>query len=226
MNSGARHVLHEALLWGAAAFVALALVYFFDDLNSVFDPNASVAQQEMEAPAEVRGVRERFGGEVRLKADIRGHFIIKGYVNDRRTTFMADTGATLVFLTYENAERLGLTRRLTTPRGSRPDFLVIPPQGSPFFVEVTSPTEDKTKQRAHLKAVCDEACALGLEMVVLGQNGQPIISTAGTPVFIPTDGPIQGLHRIVRVQFGDELAIYESGKAALEKRSADQPSEE
>jgi aspartyl protease family protein len=109
MNSGARHVLHEALTWGTVALGALALFYFFDDLKAVLDPNASIARQEMEAPAEVRGVRESFGGEVRLKADTRGHFIIRGYVNDRRTTFMADTGATLVFLTYEDAEQLGLS---------------------------------------------------------------------------------------------------------------------
>lgn len=109
MSPATKHVLHEALIWGAAALGALALVYFLDDLRTAFDPNASVARQDTEAPAEIRGVRQSFGGEVRLKADARGHFIIKGYVNDRRTTFMADTGATLVFLTYEDAERLGLS---------------------------------------------------------------------------------------------------------------------
>jgi aspartyl protease family protein len=109
MSSVTKHVLHEALIWGAAALGALALVYFFDDLRTALDPNASVARQETEAPAEARGVRQSFGGEVRLKADARGHFVFTAAVNDRPATFMADTGATLVVLTYEDAARLGLS---------------------------------------------------------------------------------------------------------------------
>ncbi len=50
-----------------------------------------------------------FAGEVRLKADARGHFVFTAAVNDRPATFMADTGATLVALTYEDAVRLGLS---------------------------------------------------------------------------------------------------------------------
>lgn len=109
MSSASKHVLHEALLWGAVALAGFARFYFFDDLRSAFGPGSSVAERGTEPPAEIRGVRERFGGEVRLKADTRGHFVIRGFVNDRRATFMADTGATLVFLTYEDAERLGLS---------------------------------------------------------------------------------------------------------------------
>ena len=50
-----------------------------------------------------------FAGEVRLKADDRGHFLFVADVNGRSATFMADTGATLVVLTYEDAARLGLS---------------------------------------------------------------------------------------------------------------------
>jgi clan AA aspartic protease (TIGR02281 family) len=47
--------------------------------------------------------------EVRLKADARGHFVLDAAINDRPTTITADTGATLVVLTYEDAARLGLS---------------------------------------------------------------------------------------------------------------------
>ena len=66
MGSAARHVLHEALLWGAVALGGFALIYFFDDLRVALDPNALIAQREAEAPAEPRGMRQSFGGEVRL----------------------------------------------------------------------------------------------------------------------------------------------------------------
>jgi aspartyl protease family protein len=47
-----------------------------------------------------------FGGKVHLKSEARRRFVFRAYVNDRPATFMADTGATLVVLTYDEAERL------------------------------------------------------------------------------------------------------------------------
>jgi aspartyl protease family protein len=101
-------LLQEALLWGAAAVLAFGLYYFFDDIRASFGPGADTApshppaQQSESKPA-------GFAREVRLKADPRGHFILDASVNDRQATFMADTGATLVVLTYDDAARLGLS---------------------------------------------------------------------------------------------------------------------
>jgi aspartyl protease family protein len=53
---------------------------------------------------------------VRLKADERGHFVLDVSDNDRPATFTADTGATLMVLTYEDAERLGLSSSPASPR--------------------------------------------------------------------------------------------------------------
>ena len=107
MSSAAKHVLHEALLWGAVALSGFGLFYFFDDLRAAFGPGADTARRR-------RAARERdqaagFAREVRLKADPRGHFMFDAAINDRPATFMADTGATLVVLTYEDAARLGLS---------------------------------------------------------------------------------------------------------------------
>jgi aspartyl protease family protein len=46
---------------------------------------------------------------VRLRADERGHFVVEVEVNSRPVTLVADTGATLVVLSFEDAERLGLS---------------------------------------------------------------------------------------------------------------------
>jgi predicted aspartyl protease len=99
MGSAAKHLLHEALLWGAVALGGFALFYFFDDLKAAFAPSNSqapaVAEQSVPEPAPANG----FGGEVRLKADSRGVFQVPAEVNGRPADFMADTGATLVVLT-------------------------------------------------------------------------------------------------------------------------------
>lgn len=108
MSSAAKHVLHEALVWGAVALLGGALLYYFDDIRSALGPGADT----MRPVAARQGSETKsagFGGEVRLKADGRGHFVFEAAINDRPATFMADTGATLVVLTYEDAARLGLS---------------------------------------------------------------------------------------------------------------------
>lgn len=109
MGSAAKHVLHEALLWGAMALAGFALFYFFDDLKAAFAPSNSQAPAVAEQSAPEPATAGSFGGEVRLKADSRGHFQVPAEVNGRPADFMADTGATLVVLTYEDAARLGLS---------------------------------------------------------------------------------------------------------------------
>jgi aspartyl protease family protein len=113
VSSAAKHVLHEALLWGAIALFGFALFYFFDDLKAALGPGAqggpSIAELGARRLAEDGTAHSGFGGEVRLKADPRGHFVLDASVNDRPLTFMADTGATVVVLTYEDAERAGLS---------------------------------------------------------------------------------------------------------------------
>ena len=108
MSSASKHVLHEAALWGAVALTGFGLFYFFDDIRAALGPAADTAtaivarQESATKPAS-------FAREVRLKADPRGHFIFDAAINDRPASFMADTGATLVVLTYEDAARVGLS---------------------------------------------------------------------------------------------------------------------
>jgi aspartyl protease family protein len=107
LRSATKHMLQEVMLWGAAGLAVL--VYFFDDLRATFAPHA----EHMPSITELAGARKDagsgFSGEVRLKADPRGHFVFDAAVDDRPLTFMADTGATIVVLTYEDAKRVGLS---------------------------------------------------------------------------------------------------------------------
>jgi len=108
MGSATKHLLREALLWGAMALAGFALFYFFDDIRSALRPGAETVPSTA-ARQESAKKPPSFAGEVRLKADARGHFVFDAAINDRPATFMADTGATLVVLTYEDAARLGLS---------------------------------------------------------------------------------------------------------------------
>lgn len=110
MRSANRHLLQEAAQWilvGAALFVC---VYFFNDIKSFIVPSEGetpliFASQSRPEPTAKPG----FSGEVRLKADRRGHFVFTGDVDGRPLTFMADTGASIIALTYEDARRAGLS---------------------------------------------------------------------------------------------------------------------
>lgn len=51
------------------------------------------------------------GGDVELKANANGHFETEAEINGRSVDVMVDTGATMVALTWEDAERAGIYLR-------------------------------------------------------------------------------------------------------------------
>lgn len=104
-------MLLEAMQWGALALGIVAFVYFFDDLRAVVRPDGlpSLAEAVRDRPADDGDKGTGFNREVRLRADANGHFVFKAAVNERLANFVADTGATYVVLTYDDAQRLGFS---------------------------------------------------------------------------------------------------------------------
>jgi aspartyl protease family protein len=104
-------MLLEAMQWGALALGIVAFIYFFDDLRAVVRPDGlpSLAEAMRDRPADGGEKGTGFDREVRLRADANGHFVFKAAVNERLANFVADTGATYVVLTYDDAQRLGLS---------------------------------------------------------------------------------------------------------------------
>ena len=104
-------MLIEAMQWGALALGIVAFIYFFDDLRAVFRPDGlpTLAEAMRDRPADSGEKGAGFNREVRLRADANGHFVFKAAVNERLANFVADTGATYVVLTYDDAQRLGLS---------------------------------------------------------------------------------------------------------------------
>lgn len=75
------------------------------------------------------GVSSR-GTRIVLTADTGGHFYAQGAINGRSVNFMVDTGATVVSMSVQDAERIGLNYkagrpvRMSTANGIAPGYLV------------------------------------------------------------------------------------------------------
>lgn len=112
MRSANKHLLQEAAQWVVVAAALLACVYFFQDIKNALLPGDGETRNLLATEAKPeKTATPAFSGEVRLKADRRGHFVFPGKVDGRPVTFMADTGASIVALTYEDARRVGLAPR-------------------------------------------------------------------------------------------------------------------
>lgn len=114
MTSGAKQALREALMWAATALACLTLIYFHHDISALVrgsSPSEGQARQPNEPIPAVAALATCFEREVRVDADASGHFVVEAAIDERPVTMMADTGATLVVLRYEDAERIGLSPR-------------------------------------------------------------------------------------------------------------------
>ena len=120
MTSGMRHILSEAVLWLSVFIIALAAFFYLDDrIGAYLEQMAEQPDQIQEASVEPVQSEERFEqqqesgyGRVVLQAGRGGHFAVNAYINDSSVKLIADTGATYVALSYEDADSLGLTYNL------------------------------------------------------------------------------------------------------------------
>ena len=116
MNHSQKTVLLEAFSWLSAIAIVIASLVYFDELKAVsaaafgLEPppiEASSAQPEdldRAAPA-----KSRFGGyRVELPSGRNGHFYTSARINGRSIDVLVDTGASLVSLSHEDAERAGI----------------------------------------------------------------------------------------------------------------------
>lgn len=109
MSSGTSSLLSEVLKLGAVA-TALALgVAHFDSIRALIDQQAGTAVAATQTKDAAASAGERpTDGTVELRASDSGHYHAQAEVNGREIEVLVDTGATLVALTYEDAERAGI----------------------------------------------------------------------------------------------------------------------
>lgn len=125
-----RHLISELVSWIATAAMLCVFAYNFQNIRKALGfalPNQaglsspvnraqSVTARESDEPRSLEGVE--------LHADRSGHFATAIEANGRSLQAMVDTGATIVMLTYEDAERAGIflrdqdfTMRMQTANG-------------------------------------------------------------------------------------------------------------
>ncbi len=110
LGSGGKHLVREALTWIGVMVAGAGVAYYFDDVLAAFQTSTEVIHQVVEESlTEREPARDGFERTVRLKAGRNGHFAVRAYLNGRPVALMADTGATVVALTHEDASRIGFS---------------------------------------------------------------------------------------------------------------------
>ncbi len=113
-SSVLRFALREAGNWLFVVGCLIGTVVYFDELKGVaawslgltLPPPGAEAQAPRKSPKPVE--TSSSSGTVELRAGRHGHFETNAELNGRTVQVMVDTGASLVALTYEDAERAGI----------------------------------------------------------------------------------------------------------------------
>lgn len=111
LSSGIKSLLAQIVSWAAVAGLALFVFLNYDTLKSAThatlgDSVADVAVLTPPRPREEQAGRA--DGTVELRASGNGHFQARADINGRGLPVMVDTGASLVVLTYEDAQAAGV----------------------------------------------------------------------------------------------------------------------
>jgi aspartyl protease family protein len=130
-------VLKDAGAWLLFALCGVISVVFYDDLKGgvayalgidlpTLERQAVAAQKlaTTKMATNVETTEKPSSGGVELRAGSHGHFEARAEINGRPVEVMVDTGASLIALTYEDAERAGIyvkdsdfTQRTQTANG-------------------------------------------------------------------------------------------------------------
>ncbi|WP_291001958.1 TIGR02281 family clan AA aspartic protease [Hyphomicrobium sp.] len=131
LTPGTRQLLREVASWGVVAVIGVAALTHFETLKTGAErmlglptPADIADAQRAQRPAQPGGKTASLGSIVEIEAEKNGHFNTEADINGRPIEVMIDTGATMVALSYEDAERAGLmlndkdfTRAVSTANG-------------------------------------------------------------------------------------------------------------
>lgn len=121
-STGTRSLIGELSKWGAAAIVIAVGLTHWDAINGFALDAVELVDRDLAGGTASDGLgasgvdaRDVVGGtgprEVHLKAQRNGHYLVTAELNGRPVEVLVDTGATLIALTYEDAERAGVSVR-------------------------------------------------------------------------------------------------------------------
>lgn len=117
LSSGTRSLLSEITSWAVAAALIVASAFYYSDIKTaafaVFGvPLGESGETEIASetpPPELSDkMSNKGGGVVEIRAGDSGHYNAEVEVNGEAVEVLVDTGATLLALTHEDAERAGI----------------------------------------------------------------------------------------------------------------------
>ena len=132
LTPGLRQLLRELASWAVVAVIGIAALTHFNELKTGAEQlfglptpnNGVVVRHGTGEPNEKFSANITAGGIVEIEAARNGHFHTEAEINGRPVEVMIDTGATMVALSYEDAERAGIylddsdfTRSVSTANG-------------------------------------------------------------------------------------------------------------
>ncbi|MFA5949527.1 MAG: TIGR02281 family clan AA aspartic protease [Hyphomicrobium sp.] len=114
ISTGTRALLGEAMSWVAAALILAAGITHLDEIRStarIAVGGATEVPASAPSPDASASARRSSSRTVEIPAAANGHYFAKAEINGRPIDVLVDTGATIVALTYEDAERAGVRMR-------------------------------------------------------------------------------------------------------------------
>lgn len=109
-GTGVRHLVREIVVWAFVLGAGFAGVYYFDEMRATFAHTTRAAVDTVASPeSRQEDTSSGFGRSVTLKANRNGHFYARANIYGRSVAVLVDTGATGVFLSYDDAREIGIT---------------------------------------------------------------------------------------------------------------------
>ncbi len=128
LSAGVRHVLTEAASWVLATSIGVGTVLFFDEIKTAVVLGLGLPSPAQMIAADRSSAQAWDGtqtGTVEIRAGRHGHFLTTAQLNGRPIEVLVDTGASFVALTYQDAQKLGIsvspadfTQRVNTANGT------------------------------------------------------------------------------------------------------------
>jgi aspartyl protease family protein len=129
-SSGTRSLFGELASWAAAAAILIVGIVYYDAVRNGL--NEALGITDLPAPATIETANTSVettpvsqSGREELRAQQDGHYYARAEINGRLVDVMVDTGASMVALTYEDAQSAGLslkpsdfTGRVSTANGT------------------------------------------------------------------------------------------------------------
>lgn len=116
LRPGTKLFLREAASWTVVVVIGVAAFSHFEELKTGAErmfglptaEDAGTRQYDADDDGGERVAAAHFGPLVEIEAGRHGHFNTPAEINGRTMEVMVDTGASMVALTYEDAERAGI----------------------------------------------------------------------------------------------------------------------